>query len=94
MELMAGPVETAMLAKARDTVPGARAAIGRGPRGTVEQLSARAIRALERRRKVLVYPRTLGLTPIFPIQARWLTTLLQRKLDGDPSRLAKSSVTR
>ena len=93
MELMAGPIETAMLAKARDIVPGARDAIGRGPRGTVEQLSARTIRALEQRRKVLVYPRTLGFTPFFPIPARWLTSLLQRKLDGDPSRLAESSVS-
>ena len=89
MELMAGPIETALLARARDNVPGAGTAISWGPRGTVEQLSGRAMRALERRQKVLVYPRALGLAPIFPIPSRWIMNLLQRKLDGDPSRIAK-----
>ena len=90
LELMAGPTETALLAGARDNVPGAGTAINWGPRGNVEQLSGRVMRALERRQNVLVYPRALGLTPIFPIPSRWIMNLLQRKLDGDPSRIAKS----
>lgn len=89
LELMAGPIETAMLAGTRANVPGAGVAIRLGPRGTVEELARRVMRALERRQKVLVYPRALGLTPIFPIPSRWFVNLLQRKLDGDPSRIAR-----
>ena len=89
MELMAGPTETALLDGARKTVPGARMGISRSPRGTVEQLSGRLIRGLERRQNVLVYPRILRVTPIFPIPSRWVMNFLQRNLDGDPSRLPK-----
>jgi uncharacterized protein len=89
MELMAGPTETALLEGARNTVPGARMGISWSPRGTVEQLSGRVIRALERRQSVLVYPRILRVTPIFPIPSRWVMNFLQRDLDGDPSRLPR-----
>jgi short-subunit dehydrogenase len=87
LELMAGPTETALLAGAREHVPGAGIAIRMGPRGTTEELARLVVRALERRRKVLIYPRALRLTPTFPGTSRWLMTLLQRRLDGDISRL-------
>ncbi|HTY77604.1 MAG TPA: SDR family NAD(P)-dependent oxidoreductase [Candidatus Bathyarchaeia archaeon] len=89
LELMAGPTETALLAGARQNVPGAGRAMALGPTGTTEELARLVVRALERRRKILVYPRTLGLTPVFPSPSRWFMTLLQRKLDGDVSRLAQ-----
>jgi len=89
LELMAGPTETALLAGARQNVPGAGRAMALGPTGTTEELSRLVIRALERRRKTLIYPRTLRLTPVFPAPSRWFMSLLQRKLDGDVSRLGK-----
>jgi short-subunit dehydrogenase len=89
LELMAGPTETALLAGARQNVPGAGRAMALGPTGTTEELARLVMRALERRRKILVYPRTLGLTPVFPGPSRWFMTMLQRTLDGDVSRLGK-----
>jgi len=91
MELMAGPTETALLAGARAEVPGAGTAIMMGPRGNTAQLSRVVVCALERRRKLVIYPRALRLTPTFPAPSRWLMTFLQRRLDGDAARIAKGS---
>jgi short-subunit dehydrogenase len=87
LEVMAGPTETALLANARRDVPGAGRAMAMGPRGTTGQLAGRVMRALERRQKVLIYPRALSLTPMLPGPSRWFMSLLQRDLDGDAARL-------
>jgi len=87
LELTLGPTETALLAGARRDVPGAGTAMSWGPRGTAAELAHLVVRALERRRKTLIYPRTLRVTPILPVAARWLMAQLQRKLDGDEARL-------
>jgi short-subunit dehydrogenase len=83
LEVMAGPIETALLGWVRRSVPGAATAMAWGPRGNPDTLARLVIRGLERRRKTLIYPRALGLTPHFPVPSRWLMALLQRRLDGD-----------
>jgi short-subunit dehydrogenase len=83
LEVMAGPIETALLGWVRRSVPGAATAMAWGPRGNPDTLPRLVIRGLERRRKTLIYPRALGLTPHFPVPSRWLMALLQRRLDGD-----------
>ena len=88
LEVTAGPTETALLAGARRDVPGAAAAMAWGPHGNTATLARLTVRALERRRKTLVYPRSLGLAPILPVAARWLMAQIQRKLDGNEARLA------
>jgi short-subunit dehydrogenase len=83
LEVMAGPIETALLNWVRRDVPGARTVMAWGLRGKPETLARLMVRGLERRRKTLIYPRSLGLTAHFPVPSRWLMALLQRKLDGD-----------
>lgn len=90
LEVMAGPIETALLAWVRREVPGARTAMAWGPRGHAAELARLVVRGLERRRKTLIYPRSLGLTRILPVPSRWLMAMLQRKMDGDASRLTAS----
>jgi len=88
MEVMPGPTETALLAWARHNVPGAAASMSLAPRGNVDQLARLIVRGLERRRKTFVYPRFLSLSPLVPAMTKGLMTWMQRKLDGDESRLA------
>ena len=83
---MAGPVETALLAWVRRDVPGAGAAMAWGPRGNAGELARLVVRGLERRRKTLIYPRSLGVARLLPVPARWLMAMFQRKMDGDASR--------
>ncbi len=87
LEVMAGPTETALLAGARKHVPGAGTAMSWGPQGNTTQLAGLVLQSLERRRKVLVYPRLLGMTPVLPGISKWFMGRLQRKLDGDEARL-------
>jgi short-subunit dehydrogenase len=87
LEVMPGPTETALLAWARNTVPGARAAMAMTPRGNVEALARKVVRGMERRRRFFVYPPWLSITPLVPTIARRLMTWTQRGLDGDDSRL-------
>ena len=83
LEVIAGPIETALLAWVRRDVPGASAAMAWGPRGKADKLARLVVQGLERRRKTLVYPRSLGLTPFLPVPSRWLMARLQHNLDGD-----------
>jgi len=86
LEVMAGPIETALLGWVRRSVPGAATAMAWGPRGNPDTLARLVIRGLARRRKTLIYPRTLGLTTHFPVPSRWIMAQLQRRLDGDAVR--------
>jgi short-subunit dehydrogenase len=90
MEVMAGPTETPLLKWARDNVPGAGRSMALSPRGNTTTLARLIVRGLEQRRKALVYPRLLRLTPVAPLVSRWFMTLLQRRLDGDESRIEAS----
>lgn len=68
LNVLPGPVETGMLAEVR-AIPGGEALIGRMPRGTVDVLARKVVRALGRRQRALVYPATLGIVRHLPTVA-------------------------
>lgn len=79
LEIAPGPVDTAMLNEAHE-LDGARALIERMPTGNPEELARLAVRALERRKRTLVYPRLLTTGWWFPALARRITAWLQRRV--------------
>ena len=78
LEVVAGPVDTAMQAEAR-MVPGAEAALKMVPLGSADTLAKLLVRALERRRKRLVYPRMVGLAYNLPFTARFSTGVMAKR---------------
>jgi len=74
-----GFVDTPMLRdfKARsDLSATTRRSLRLMPVGRPEALARLVIRALRRRRKTLVYPRSYAVTPLVPAVSRWFTNLL------------------
>jgi short-subunit dehydrogenase len=83
LQVVPGPVDTAVQAETR-LVPGAAEALARAPLGTPEDLAPRVVRAIERRRKTLVYPRRLAAVYALPFLGRRNMTWLVRRLSRDP----------
>ena len=69
LEVVAGPVATGMQGEAR-LVPGLEQALKRAPLGDPATLARLTIRALERGKKRLVYPRGVAVAYDFPFLAR------------------------
>ena len=69
LEVVAGPIATGMQGEAR-LVPGAEEVLKRAPLGNPKTLASLTVRALERGRKRLVYPRALVGAYNFPFAGR------------------------
>ena len=82
LEVIPGPTNTAIQAETR-LIPGAERALQRAPMGTPEELARRIVRALERRRRRLVYPRRLALVYLCPSLGRRYMEVLARRLGGE-----------
>ena len=78
LEVVAGPVDTPIQAEAR-MVPGAEDALKIVPVGDAATLAKLTVRAIERGRKRLVYPRTVSVAYNLPFVPRWSTGLMARR---------------
>ncbi len=86
MLVLPGPVDTGMLAEARQ-IDGTDAALAFTPPGNVETLARLMVRGLERETREIVYPRSLWLSRAFPTLGRWLAAWMMRKMHADDTRL-------
>jgi uncharacterized protein len=86
MLVLPGPVETAMLAEAKQ-IDGIDAALAFTPPGNVETLTRLVVRGLARGQHEIVYPRPLWLTRILPTLGRWAASWMMRKMHADEVRL-------
>jgi len=89
LEVIPGPVETAMQNEARLT-PGFSAALERSPIGDPEGLARLVIRALARRKHRIVYPRVLRVGYELPALTRWSMSFSTRHVDASDTRLRRS----
>jgi short-subunit dehydrogenase len=85
LDVLPGPVETGMLGE-MSLVPGAEKLIGSMPRGNVETLARKTIRALRRGRHNLVYPGSLWFIRHFPTLALWGNRIASRSVDVNDER--------
>jgi uncharacterized protein len=83
LEVIPGPVDTAIQAESR-LVPGFEAATRRVPVGDAARLARLVVRALERGRKRVVYPRSLAGGYWYPGLTRSVTHRMARR-HGDPA---------
>lgn len=86
MLVLPGPVETAMLAEAKQ-IDGIDAALAMTPPGNVETLAHLVLRGLARGQHEIVYPRSLWLARIFPTLGRLAAAWMMRKVRADEGRL-------
>ncbi len=98
LEVIAGPVETAVQVGLRELVPGARRALTLGPMGEPDELARRVVRALRRGRPLLVYPGFYSLAHRLPAAPRRLIVALSKRSNRhgegvaeDPSVLSSDS---
>ena len=93
LEVIPGPVDTAIQAESR-LIPGAEIALSRTPMGSPEKLARLAVRALERGRRRLVYPRPLRIAYALPGMSRWYLAALARRhaseIDAEDPRVVRS----
>jgi short-subunit dehydrogenase len=89
VEVIPGPVETAMQNEAR-LAPGFAAALARSPIGDPDDLARLVIRALGRRRRRVVYPRVLRAAYELPALVRWSMGFSTRHVDASDTRLRRS----
>jgi len=81
LEVIAGPIDTAAQGEGR-MIPGFEQVIRLSPLGHPDTLAHLTLRALERRRKRLVYPRSLTAAYATPGLVRRSTGLLARRFAG------------
>ncbi len=96
LEVVAGPIATGMQGEAR-LVPGAGEALKRAPLGDPATLAKLTVRALERGKKRLLYPRSIGAAYNLPFIARAVTARQAArfiKRMGEEDRQLLSSVVR
>jgi uncharacterized protein len=93
LEVIPGPVETAVQAETR-LVPGADQVLKRAPIGDPERLARLVVRALERGRPRVIYPRAMRAIYALPLIDRWYMPRLARRLvsrmDPDDHRVVRS----
>jgi short-subunit dehydrogenase len=79
LEVIPGPVHTALQGESR-LLPGFDRVMSTSPQGTPEVLARLIVRALERGRRRLVYPRPLAITYAIPALVRAAAPTVARKL--------------
>jgi short-subunit dehydrogenase len=93
LEVIPGPVDTAVQAETR-LVPGAGAVLDRAPLGDARTLARLAVRALERGRSRLIYPRSMRALYALPLIDRWYMARRARRLadriDTEDGRVIRS----
>jgi uncharacterized protein len=92
MLVLPGPVETAMLAEARQ-IDGFDHALSLTRPGNVETLARLVVQGIERGRREIVYPRSLWLTRFFPTFGHWAARWLSRNVRPDVHRLVAGGST-
>jgi hypothetical protein len=86
LEVVPGPVDTGMLAEA-NAVPGGETVYRGVPRGTPDNLARLTIRALQRRRTRLVYPRPLAIGHLLPGVVRAFASRRIQHIDATDPRI-------
>lgn len=81
LEVIAGPIDTAIQGEGR-LIPGFAQAVRMVPLGRPDTLAQLIVRALERRRRRLVYPRSLRVAYAAPSLVRVSTERLARRFAG------------
>jgi uncharacterized protein len=81
LEVIPGPVETAVQAETR-LVPGADQVLRRAPVGDAQRLARLIVRAIERGRPRVIYPRAMRAIYALPLIDRWYMPRLARRLAG------------
>jgi short-subunit dehydrogenase len=93
LEVIPGPIDTAVQGESR-LIPGAERVLGRAPLGDPAKLAHLAVRALERERNRLVYPRRLAPLYAFPpLYRRYILSQagrLAREIDTDDRRVVRT----
>ncbi len=82
LEAIPGPVDTAVQGETR-LVPGIDRMLARVPLGDAAEMARRIVRALERCRSNVIYPRRAALAYILPALARADTRRLARRVAGE-----------
>lgn len=91
LAVMPGPVETGMLAEFNE-VPGGAKVLSRMPKGNVETLARKIVRALERGKRTVVYPSSLGIVRHFPTVSLRMSSVVMNAIDtGDQRKLLGGS---
>jgi short-subunit dehydrogenase len=80
LAVMPGPVETGMLAEFNE-VPGGAKVLSRMPKGNVETLARKIVRALERNKRTVVYPSSLGIVRHFPTVSLRMSSVVMNAID-------------
>jgi short-subunit dehydrogenase len=92
MLVLPGPVETPMLAEAKQ-LDGIDGVFALSPPGDASTLARLIVRGLERGRREIVYPRPLWSGRIFPSFARWVAAWMMRRMRSDDPRLVAGGST-
>lgn len=87
--VLPGPVETAMLAEARQ-LPGIDGALALAAPGRADVLAKKIVRGIEAGRREVTYPSIVGLMRTFPGVARSAAGFAMRKMDGSDPRMVRS----
>jgi short-subunit dehydrogenase len=72
LEVLPGPIDTAVQGETR-LAPGIERMLGRVPMGDPAKLARRIVRALERGKSRVIYPRATKMAYLFPALVRWDT---------------------
>jgi uncharacterized protein len=89
LEAIPGPIDTAVQGETR-LAPGIERMIDRVPMGDAAEMARRIVRALERQRDRVIYPRRTAVAYVAPALARWDTRRQAARAarDADPAALA------
>lgn len=90
--VLPGPVETPMLAEAKQ-IGGINHVLAYAKPGNAETLARLVVRGIERGAREIVYPRPLWMGRLFPSLGRRVTAWMMRKMPGDDPRLVAGGST-
>jgi uncharacterized protein len=92
MLVLPGPVETGMLAEAKQ-IDGIDAVFAWSPPGNVATMARLIVRGIAKGTTEIVYPRPLWLTRLFPTLGRWMGAWVMRKMRAQDGRLVAGGST-
>jgi short-subunit dehydrogenase len=85
LHVLPGPVDTGMLAEYGE-VPGGAKLLASMPRGNVDTLAKKILRAIEKRTRAMVYPGSLAIVRHLPTVAQRATAVAARAIDVSDQR--------